>query len=138
MHQKTKGFTLVELLVTIAIIGILASIIVVNISGARKQARDAKRQSELKAIQTALEQYANQNAGVYPDDVAALVPTFLASVPADPTPGQSYEYHLGTCTDAADTARFIIAAKLEVKPKTAVACPNASNCSDGSCFVIGN
>jgi len=84
---KKQGFTLVELLVTIAIIGILASIIVVNISGARKQARDAKRQSELKSIQTALEQYANLNNGLYPSDLSQLSP-FINPIPIDPMTGQ--------------------------------------------------
>ncbi|HEY6022478.1 MAG TPA: type II secretion system protein [Candidatus Paceibacterota bacterium] len=45
-----RGFTLVELLVVVAIIGILASIVIVNVSGSRAQARDAKRVEDLQSI----------------------------------------------------------------------------------------
>lgn len=47
---KTGGFTLVELLVVIAVIGILASIVLASISGGRAQARDAKRVEDLQSI----------------------------------------------------------------------------------------
>ena len=55
--MKRKGFTLIELLVVIAIIGLLASIVLVSLNSARAKARDAKRVSELKQIQIALEFY---------------------------------------------------------------------------------
>lgn len=61
-----KGFTLVELLVTIGIIGILATVTVVSISNARAKARDARRLSEIKAIQTGLTLYQNENIN-FPD-----------------------------------------------------------------------
>ncbi|HHH12272.1 MAG TPA: prepilin-type N-terminal cleavage/methylation domain-containing protein, partial [Candidatus Moranbacteria bacterium] len=52
-----KGFTLIELLIVIAIIGILASIILVNLAGARAKARDAERLTQIKSVQNALELY---------------------------------------------------------------------------------
>ncbi|MBI2644960.1 prepilin-type N-terminal cleavage/methylation domain-containing protein [Candidatus Uhrbacteria bacterium] len=61
--MRHKGFTLVELLVAIGIIGILSSIAVVSVSNVRAKARDAKRIADVKQIQTALESYFNdQNA----------------------------------------------------------------------------
>ena len=61
-----RGFTLIELLVVIAIIGILASTVLASLSSARASARDAKRITEAKQLQTALELNRNQNRGSYP------------------------------------------------------------------------
>jgi len=65
MVNKSKGFTLIELLVVIAIIGVLASIVLASVSTARAKARDAKRISEIRQIETALQMYHNDN-GRYP------------------------------------------------------------------------
>lgn len=65
MFYKPKGFTLIELLVVITIIGLLASVVLASFSNARMSARDAKRQTELRSIATALELY-RVNYGSYP------------------------------------------------------------------------
>ena len=63
MKINKQGFTLIELLVVIAIIGLLSTLAVVALGNARVKARDAKRMSDLKQIQTALElYYTDQNA----------------------------------------------------------------------------
>ncbi len=67
MPKKINSFTLIELLVVIAIIGILATIVVVNISNVRAKARDMKRVEELNQIRTALEMYYSQY-GKYPNN----------------------------------------------------------------------
>lgn len=54
-NKKYKlGFTLIEISITIAIIGILASVVIVSLSAAKKRAIDAKKMSELKSLQTGL------------------------------------------------------------------------------------
>ena len=61
--MKRQGFTLIELLVVIAIIGLLSTLAVVALGSARVKARDSKRLSDLKQLQTALElYYTDQNA----------------------------------------------------------------------------
>lgn len=62
--MKKKGFTLIELLVVIAIIGLLATLAVISFTNAQTKARDAKRVSDMKQLQTALESYGSQ-AGSY-------------------------------------------------------------------------
>lgn len=82
----SKGFTLIELLVVIAIIGILSSVVLASLNNARKKGRDARRVSDIKQIQLALELYYDSN-GEYPagTSLASLAPTYIAAVPTDPT-----------------------------------------------------
>ena len=70
--MNKKGFTLIELLVVIAIIGLLSTLAVVALGSARTKARDSKRLSDLKQLQTALElYYTDQNA--YPSGSAVTL-----------------------------------------------------------------
>ena len=60
-----QGFTLVELLVVVAIIGVLATLTGVAVSVSRANARDAARASSIREMQKALELYADETGG-YP------------------------------------------------------------------------
>ncbi|OHA20290.1 MAG: hypothetical protein A2836_01015 [Candidatus Taylorbacteria bacterium RIFCSPHIGHO2_01_FULL_45_63] len=60
-----RGFTLIELLVVISIIGLLSSIVLASLNTTRSRARDAKRLSEFRQIQSALELYYSKY-GIYP------------------------------------------------------------------------
>jgi len=66
-HIPKKGFTLLELLIVISIIGILSSIVVVNFANGSKQARDARRVQEVYQIGHALQMYYSDE-GKYPDN----------------------------------------------------------------------
>lgn len=70
--MNKKGFTLIELLVVIAIIGLLSTLAVVALGSARTKARDAKRLSDIKQVQTALELYYT-DVGKYPITTTAIV-----------------------------------------------------------------
>ena len=92
-----KAFTLVELLVVIAIIGILSTLSVVALNSARAKARDARRLSDIRQIQMALEMYYD-SVGIYPVSLTPGSPLsyngldFLAKVPDDPLSSQHYIY----------------------------------------------
>ena|SRR3990167_2512815 len=110
--QATKhGFTLIELLVVISIIGILASLVSVNLNSARSRARDAQRKSDLKNISIALRSYYN-GLGTYPDTATFSFTTltgggitYMATVPNDPqydstdSTSLQYDYELTNLGD---------------------------------------
>jgi len=98
-----RAFTLIELLVVIAIIGVLSSVVLASLNSARSKANDAKRVSDLREIQKAVETYANDHLGNYPSTggswrsqcssagsyaqaniAPGLVPTYISQYPADP------------------------------------------------------
>ncbi|MDP4009322.1 MAG: type II secretion system protein, partial [bacterium] len=70
-QTRNSGFTLIELLVVIAIIGILATIVTVSFRGIQADARDTKRQAEVRGVGTAMELYYRDN-GKYPEAAAEL------------------------------------------------------------------
>jgi len=60
-----KGFTIIELLIVVAIIGILATLMLVSYSHTLKKSRDARRVSDIESIKLACNMYADKN-GTYP------------------------------------------------------------------------
>jgi len=93
-----KGFTLIELLIVIVIIGIIASLAVVGLNSVRSKSRDAKRISDVRQLQNALEIYRNDNS-VYPSAITSGQPligendyTYMSAVPTAPGIND------GTCT----------------------------------------
>ena len=65
-QERQKGFTLIELMVAITIIGLLASTVLASLANSRRAARDVTRIQTVKEIQKALELYRNVNGGNYP------------------------------------------------------------------------
>ncbi|MEK7534934.1 MAG: prepilin-type N-terminal cleavage/methylation domain-containing protein [Patescibacteria group bacterium] len=77
---QKRAFTLIELLVVIAIIGILASLIIVSLSGARGKAQDTQTKNNIRSIGTALEQYGLDQATLtYPNANAAVIVSGVVS-----------------------------------------------------------
>lgn len=66
-QKLDQGFTIVELLIVIVVIGILAALVLNSFSGVQAKARDTKRQTDMKAIATQLEVcYNDKCGGAYP------------------------------------------------------------------------
>lgn len=93
MNRKhVRGFTLVELLVIVGIIGVLTSIVVASLSEAKARARDERRIQDIAALQLTLEVYYDKYHR-YPEQLSGLVPEFAAVIPTDPGVGHgSYLY----------------------------------------------
>jgi prepilin-type N-terminal cleavage/methylation domain-containing protein len=119
MKKLNKGFTLVELLVVMAIIALLTSLIIVNIYSSRGKARDAKRVSDLNQIQLALEQFFDR-CQVYPTTLTTsssngsctgtvTLGNFISVIPTDPKTHSSYTY----ANDGSSYLDYILRTTLE-------------------------
>lgn len=122
------GFTLVELMVAVAIIAILTAIITANFSTARAKSRDAKRISDISSIQLALAFYFDR-CNVYPQDLSAATFTtacagngttklsdFLNALPTPPSPyGSDVSSGVGKYRYAIDSTAtdYVLATQLE-------------------------
>jgi prepilin-type N-terminal cleavage/methylation domain-containing protein len=107
MKLYRRGFTLLEILISIAIIGVLTAIGTVSYTSINRNARDAKRRADVEQIRSALELYRADN-GTYPaintsgfDDTANLssaLTSYIASIPVGPK-HDVYEYEASSCVD---------------------------------------
>lgn len=128
--KNKKGFTLIEILIVVAIIAILASVILVGLGPTQEAGRDARRVSDLAEVQNGLELYYNA-CGNYPGPttgcgVAAIVAPGYAnmalslkavaslginSVPNDPANTGTHVYKFGTTGGSA--THYVLQATLE-------------------------
>ncbi len=97
-----QGFTLIEMLVVIAIVGLLSSVVVVGLTGAREKARDARRIADIRGIQNDLEiEY--RDASGYPlatfYTIEATGPQGDAYTYVSPVGTDSYTYELTACLE---------------------------------------
>lgn len=90
-YAHAAGMTLLELIVVIAIIGILIAAILVSMNDVREQSRDSQRVSDVTQIQVALTAF-KRDTGAYPmaitggQQLKASNTVYMAKIPAPPTP----------------------------------------------------
>ncbi len=92
-QHKAAGFTLIEILLVVVIIGMLATIAAINVPKFLGQGRDGKAKADVSSIATAINAY-NMVEGKYPSGLGALTEgndPFMTSIPKDPW-GRDYQY----------------------------------------------
>ena len=96
-QNKAAGFTLIEILLVVVIIGMLATIAAINVPKFLGQGREGKAKADVSSISTALHLY-NMNEGKYPSSLSALQEgndPYMQSIPKDPW-GKDYNYAVGS------------------------------------------
>lgn len=148
-----RGFTLIEMLVVVSLIGVLTTLVAANLNSARERGRDTARKSDLRNLQTALRLYysdyqaypANGSGGeisgcgsggtsvcswgaVWSDSSN----TYMSKMPKEPLPDQSYKYQA-----SADKESYTLDSCLENKSDDkGVTTTNLSWCPSGWMYRV--
>ena len=158
--MSARGFTLIELLVVIAIIGVLATVVLASLNTARRKSRDARRISDIKQIQLALELYFDGfGAGNYPLGVATacdgtqanvhgldllVAQGYIASIPHDPNAAAATScYRYASLVAGGARTSYHLGAVLEDSGNSALSSDKdcndavAANCMIGTVAGVG-
>lgn len=91
--MRKRGFTLIELMIVIAIIGLLAALIIPNFSKARSQSKFSACKTNIKNIATAIEMYSVAEDAMYPINLGKIITAdYIPQEPFCPEKQTSYRY----------------------------------------------
>jgi prepilin-type N-terminal cleavage/methylation domain-containing protein len=101
--RKQKGFTLIELMIVVAIIGILAAVAIPKFAEMLEKAREGATKGNIGAIKSAISIFYGDNTGVYPSLLTdTTFQKYLAAIPPVKVTHPKAPFNLkGTCTDVA-------------------------------------
>jgi len=116
-NLDNKGFTLVELVIVMAVISLILSVVIPNIRGMQQEGQLTKAEAELDTLKTALTSYWRNNSNVYPGNITTALtgasPTIISQPLSDPwkTDATNLTYGYVSGTDATFGDYFIIYTK---------------------------
>lgn len=113
-NKNQKGFTFIELLVSVTIVAVMMSIAAVSYANVNRRSRDSKRRADLETIRSALE-ICRANTGTYPASIISSITcsdsaVTLATTPDDPLNTGVHVYTYSRPT----TTTYTISAELEL------------------------
>ena len=127
--KKEKGFTLIEIVLVLAIAGLLLVIVFLAVSGAQKSRRDTQRKSDVSRLAAQVEAYASNNAGNYPAALSGATWTpYLPSNFNDPLSGSAYPTPATTLGTATGSIQYQLG--------TGTACDGTTALSGNRTFVL--
>jgi len=110
LFKKEKGFTLIEIVLVLAIAGLIMVIVFLAVSGAQKSRRDTQRKDDNARVLAQMEQYASNNSGSYPANQAAfataMTGTYALANANDPLSGTAYNYSTAQVPSTSLSAGF--------------------------------
>jgi prepilin-type N-terminal cleavage/methylation domain-containing protein len=138
MKKLQKGFTLIELMIVIAIIAILAAILIPNFLHARAESVTAACEGNEKQIATAEEEYAVDNGGAYANKLGAggLTTPYLGVVITDPVKaGNAYTINVPGTLNVADSYEIVDAGGHDTTTTTSLLTVGGVACTACSSIV---
>lgn len=164
-YNQLKGFTLVEIVVVVSIIGMLTAAAVVSVGTLREEARDKTRAASLQQLQLAITAYHAQNDNTYPTPgcsagptdwvgpgtmtgevscdnyIEGIVPDFMSALPTDPK-GESKDLegfmYRSDGTDYKVLVKDSVEAKfVESYSNPLARCPTPVGAGDPNCNTVG-